>query len=258
MDLTPYIGVASLISGALVGVLLSVFGGGGSILAAPLLIYVVGVGDPHLAIGTSTAAVAGNALLALIAHARTARVKWACACVFASAGLIGAWLGSSLAKAIDGRQLLLCFSAAMAAIAISMWRRAKCAGDPGIRLTPRLAARLGPIGMATGAAAGFFGIGGGFLIVPALVAATGMTLANAVSSSLVSVALFGATTSVNYGLSGWVDLRLAALVVGGGVIGSLIGLRLIPLFHTRVVLAGRVFAGLILMVGFYVAWRALA
>jgi uncharacterized protein len=258
MDLTPYIGLTSLISGALIGVFLSIFGGGGSILAAPLLIYVVGVTDPHLAIGTSTAAVAGNALLALIAHARAARVKWACAGVFAATGLIGAWLGSSLAKAIDGRHLLLCFAAAMAAIAISMWRRAKCAGDPGIKLTPRLAARLGPIGMATGTAAGFFGIGGGFLIVPGLVAATGMTLANAVSSSLVSVAAFGATTSVNYGLSGWVDLRLAALIVGGGVGGSLIGLRLIPLIHHRVVLFGRVFAGLIFIIGLYVAWRALA
>jgi uncharacterized protein len=257
MELTLYVVVTGLASGALIGLLLSLFGGGGSVLAAPLLLYVVGLRDPHLAIGTSAAAVAANAALALIARARESRVKWACAGVFALGGLFGAWIGSSLAKLIDGRHLLLCFAAAMAAIALSMWRRVHCKGDPGIRLTPQLAARLGPIGLATGTAAGFFGIGGGFLIVPGIIAATGMTLAQAASCSLVSVALFGATTSVNFGLSGWVDLRLAGLLVAGGLAGSALGAHFSRVLDRKFVIAGRLFAGLIFLTAIYVACRAL-
>jgi uncharacterized protein len=257
MDLTPYVGIASLMSGALIGLTLSVFGGGGSILAAPLLLYVVGLSDPHLAIGTSAAAVAINAALTLVAHAREKRVKWCCASFFAVSGLFGALIGSSLAKAIDGHKLLLCFAGAMAAVSLSMWRRAQSAGDPRVRLTPRLAARLGPLGMATGTAAGFFGIGGGFLIVPSLVAATGMTLANAAASSLLSVALFGIATSANYSLSGWVDPRLAALLIAGGFCGSWAGLRVNRVFDKKFVIAGRLFAAAIFAVAVYVAWRAL-
>jgi uncharacterized protein len=257
MDFTLYVGITGLLSGALVGLLLSVFGGGGSVLAAPLLLYVVGLKDPHLAIGTSAAAVAISAAITLVSHAREKRVIWCCASFFAASGLLGALIGSSLAKTIDGQRLLLCFAGAMAAVSISMWRRAQNAGDPGVRLTPRLAARLGPLGMATGTASGFFGIGGGFLIVPSLVAATGMTLANAASSSLVSVTLFGATTSANYGLSGWVDPRLTALLVAGGFCGSWAGLRFARVLDRKFVFAGRLFAGVIFAVAIYVAWRAL-
>src|ERR1700748_1858709 len=102
-------------SGALVGLLLSVFGGGGSVLAAPLLLYVVGLKDPHLAIGTSAAAVAASAALALVTHPREKRVRWCCASFFGASGLLGAFIGSSLAKTIDGHRLLLCFAGAMAA-----------------------------------------------------------------------------------------------------------------------------------------------
>ena len=258
MELSSYMAAASLASGAIVGLLLSLFGGGGSVLAAPLLLYFVGLSDAHLAIGTSAAAVAANAVMALIAHARAARVKWPCASVFAAAGLLGAWVGSSLAKSIDGKHLLLAFATAMAAIAVSMWRRGHKEGDPKVQLTRHLAARLAPIGLATGAAAGFFGIGGGFLIVPGLISATGMTLANAAASSLVSVALFGVTTSVNYALAGWVDLRIAALLVLGGLLGSAIGMRFVRIFERKFVIANRLFAGLILLVAAYVAWRALS
>lgn len=257
MELTPYVGIASLMSGTLIGLLLSVFGGGGSVLAAPLLLYVVGLKDPHLAIGTSAAAVAASAALALVTHAREKRVKWCCASFFAASGLLGALIGSSLAKSVDGQKLLLFFAGAMAAVSISMWRRAQHAGDPGVRLTPRLAVRLGPLGMATGTAAGFFGIGGGFLIVPSLIAATGMTLANAASSSLVSVTVFGFATSANYSLSGWVDPRLVALLVVGGFCGSWAGLRFNRILDRKFVFAGRLFAGVIFAVAVYVAWRAL-
>lgn len=257
IELTASAVLAALASGALVGLLLAVFGGGGSVLAAPLLLYAVGVQDPHIAIGTSSAAVAANAVFNLIGHWRGGRVKWPCALTFAGAGLIGSFAGSSLAKLISGQSLLLAFAAAMAAIALSMFRKPKSEGDPDVTITPALMLRLTPLGLGTGFAAGFFGIGGGFLIVPGLMLATGMTIANAAASSLVSVALFGAATSANYALSGWVDWRLAGLLLAGGALGGIAGLRIATTLSTRADLARKGFAGLVLAVAAYVAWRAL-
>lgn len=250
-------GALAVASGALVGLLLALFGGGGSVLATPLLLYVVGVRDPHIAIGTSAAAVAVNALINLVGHGRGGRVKWPCATVFAAAGLAGSFIGSSLAKQVDGQRLLLFFALAMAAIALSMLRRPKSVGDPSVHITWQLTLRLAPLGLLTGLAAGFFGIGGGFLIVPGLMAATGMTLANAAASSLLSVALFGAATSTNYALSGLVDWPIAGLFILGGAAGGWIGLKGAGLLAGRALLARRLFAGLVLLVAAYVAWRAL-
>ncbi|MFI4933665.1 MAG: sulfite exporter TauE/SafE family protein [Caulobacterales bacterium] len=256
MELTAAVIVAALMSGALVGALLALFGGGGSVLATPLLLYVVGVRDPHVAIGTSAAAVAFNAAVNVIGHWRGGRVKWPCASVFAAAGMLGSFLGSSLAKQVEGQRLLLFFAIAMAAIAVSMFRKPRSEGDPGVQITWPLVARLAPIGVVTGFAAGFFGIGGGFLIVPGLMAATGMTLANASASSLVSVAIFGTATSLNYAVSGQVDWPIAALFVLGGLAGGIAGLRGAKALAERAGLARRLFAGLILAVAAYVAWRA--
>lgn len=258
IDLTLAVVVATILSGALIGLLLAVFGGGGSVLAAPLLLYAVGVRDPHIAIGTSSAAVAANAAVNLMGHWRGGRVKWPCAATFAIAGLAGSFAGSTLAKAMSGAHLLLAFALAMAAIALSMLRRPKSHGDPEVRITANLMARLAPLGLLTGFAAGFFGIGGGFLIVPGLMLATGMTMANATASSLVSVAIFGAATSINYAASGLVDWRLAGLLLLGGAVGGMAGLAIAKNLATRALLARRGFAGLVLLVAAYVAWRAIS
>jgi uncharacterized membrane protein YfcA len=249
--------VSALVSGAVVGALLGLFGGGGSVLATPLLLYVVGIHDPHVAIGTSAAAVAVNAAINLLGHGRGGRVKWPCATVFAGAGLLGSFLGSSLAKAVDGQKLLLFFAAAMAAIALSMLRRPKSIGDPDVHITLALMLKLAPLGVLTGLAAGFFGIGGGFLIVPGLMAATGMTLANAAASSLLSVSVFGAATSLNYAASGQVNWPIALLFILGGLGGGALGVRSAGMLVGHVTLARRLFAGLVLLVAAYVAWRAI-
>jgi uncharacterized membrane protein YfcA len=248
--------ITAIASGAVVGALLGLFGGGGSVLATPLLLYVVGIDDPHVAIGTSAAAVAVNALINLVGHGRGGRVKWPCATVFAVTGLAGSFLGSTLAKQVDGQRLLLFFALAMAAIALSMLRRPKGEGDPQVHITWRLTLKLAPLGLITGVAAGFFGIGGGFLIVPGLMAATGMTLANAAASSLLSVALFGAATSANYAVSGLVNWPVAGLFILGGMAGGWVGLRGAGLLAARAMLARRLFAGLVLIVAAYVAWQA--
>jgi hypothetical protein len=256
LELTPHIMLLALISGAIVGLFLGTFGGGGSVLAAPLLIYAVGVDDPHIAIGTSAAAVSAIALVSLVGHWRGGRVKWPCATVFAISGLVGALLGSSLAKITQGDWLLLGFSIAMAMIALSMFRTPKTAGDPQVTLTPSMVLQLAPVGLVVGLAAGFFGIGGGFLIVPGLMLAVGMTMTNATASSLVSVTLFGAATSANYALSGWVDGRLILLLLAGGAIGGMLGIVVSKWLAGRIKLARRAFALMILAVAIFVAMQA--
>jgi len=126
-----------------------------------------------------------------------------------------------------------------------------------VRLNAALVKRLAPVGLLTGLAAGFFGIGGGFLIVPGLMAATGMTLKHAAAASLVSVVLFGAATSASYAVSGLVDWPLFLALVGGGAVGALAGAPAARALAGHATAARQVFALMVIAVAGYVAWRAL-
>ena len=167
----------------------------------PLLVYLVGVDSPHVAIGTSAVAVAANAAANLLNHARDGNVKWRCASVFALAGVVGAFFGSTLGKMVEGQKLLALFAVLMMVVSALMLRKRAGAGNPDVRLGRENAFQLVAFGFSAGALSGFFGIGGGFLIVPGLMLATGMPILNAVGSSLVGVTAFGATTATNYALS---------------------------------------------------------
>jgi len=245
----------AVLGGALIGLLLTLFGGGGSVLATPWLIYVVGIADTHAAIGTSAAAVAVNAATGLAGQARAGRVKWPCATVFALSGLAGALAGAELGKRVDGQALLTWFAFAMIGIALSMLIPKKNEGDPAVHLTAPMVLKLAPVGLLTGLAAGFFGIGGGFLIAPGLMASTGMTLANAGASSLVSVTLFGTATSASYALAGKVIWPLFVALVVGGAAGTLIALPLAKRLADRARLARSLFAALVIAVAVYILLR---
>jgi uncharacterized membrane protein YfcA len=170
---------------------------------------------------------------------------------------VGAFVGSSVAKAIDGHALLIFFALAMGLVALAMLRPNAPVGAETVRLTRAMAPRLAVSGTGVGLAAGFFGIGGGFLIVPGLMGAAGMTLALAQASSLVSVAAFGATTAANYALSGLIDWPIVAAMAAGGTVGTLAGLPIARRLGANAVLGRRLFAGLILIVAVYVAIKAL-
>src|SRR5689334_9831870 len=174
-----------LFSGSIVGFSLGLVGGGGSILAVPLLLYLVGVPSAHVAIGTSAFAVAANAVVNLAAHTRMKTVKWRCATAFALAGVLGAYGGSSLSKLVDGPKLIGLFALLMLIIAGVMFARRAATGDPNVRLNRQNLPKLLLGGVLVGALSGFFGIGGGFLIVPGLMLAAGMPMMNAIGSSLV-------------------------------------------------------------------------
>lgn len=247
----------AVLSGGLVGFSLGLLGGGGSILAVPLLIYVVGIEDVHVAIGTGALAVAASAFAGLIGHWRAGNVKWPCAAAFAAAGMVGAALGSTLGKLVSGERLLLLFALVMLAVGASMLRPKASAGDPSARITPRIALRLLAMGLLTGAIAGFFGIGGGFLIVPGIMLGSGMAVINAVGSSLFSVGAFGLTTAASYALSGLVAWTVAFEFIAGGVLGGLAGIKVATLLAGRKRALTIVFAGVIFVVAGYMIVRTI-
>ena len=212
----------AIVSGGLVGFTLGLIGGGGSILAVPLLLYVVGIHDAHVVIGTTALAVAVNAFINLISHWRAGHVRWKAAILFAFPGAIGAVLGSVIGKMVDGKALLFLFAILMLVIAVKMLRT-KQRGEPDMRKQNIKMGRVLGTGAATGIVSGFFGIGGGFLIVPGLMFATGMIMIEAIGSSLLSVGAFGLTTAVSYAISGLVDWWVFVLYVIGGIVGGVGG-----------------------------------
>jgi uncharacterized protein len=240
-------------SGSIVGFSLGLIGGGGSIMAVPLLIYVVGIPTPHVAIGTSAVAVAASAAFNLASHARAKTVKWPCALVFAVSGIVGAAIGAQLGKMVEGDRLLMLFGVLMVVVGVLMLRPRKSGGDHDVVLTresmPELLPMLIGTGFLVGALSGFFGIGGGFLIVPGLIGATAMPLINAIGSSLVSITAFGLTTAASYAWSDLVDWPLAFLFIGGGALGGLFGIRLAKHLSGHKYALSLTFSGIIIVVG---------
>ncbi|GBF57805.1 hypothetical protein PbB2_01475 [Candidatus Phycosocius bacilliformis] len=257
----PAVILAALGSGLLIGSILGLIGGGGSILAVPLLIYGVGITDPHTAIGTGAVSVAANALLGLWAHGRAQNVKWRCAAVFAVSGVVGASLGAHLGKAVDGQRLLTLFGLVMVGVGLVSFRKPIRAEAPDVRLSwesaPHLLPRLIGSGGAVGLASGFFGIGGGFLIVPGLMWATAMPMGIAVGTSLVGVSAFGAATTASYALSGLVNWPVAALMITGGMAGSALGTAASRSLSQQKRALSAVFGTIVILVGGFIVWSGL-
>lgn len=243
-------------SGALVGFVLGLVGGGGSILAVPLMVYLVGVRSPHLAIGTSALAVAANAAMGLFSHARAGHVKWRCASIYAAAGVGGALAGSTAGKSFDGQKLLFLFAIVMIVVGVMMLRGRGRSGDAEAQCTRENAPKVVSFGFGTGLFSGFFGIGGGFLIVPGLVASTGMPMLNAVGSSLVAVTAFGLATAANYAFSGLIDWPLAGVFIAGGALGGVLGTIAAKRLSATTGRLTTVFAALIFVVAAYMLWKS--
>lgn len=253
----------AVLSGSVVGFTLGLIGGGGSIMATPLLLYVVGL-QPHVAIGTGALAVSANAFANFGGHARAGNVRWPCAVVFSVVGVAGAALGSLAGKQVDGNRLLFLFAILMIVVGVMMLRRKENTGgiDAG-------AARSWAVGhpkshnpvplvataFVVGTLSGFFGIGGGFLIVPGLLFATGMPMICAIGSSLLAVGAFGLTTAVTYGMSGLIDWQVAAEYLLGGFGGGAIGMMLANRFASHRATLNWIFASLVFVVAAYMLYR---
>lgn len=256
MDYSLLQSILAIGSGSVIGFTLGLIGGGGSILATPLLLYVVGVRDIHTAIGTGALAVSANAYLNLIGHAVRGHVWWRCALIFGIAGSLGAYFGSSLSKMLNGESLLFMFGLVMMFVSVIMKKARTDTGFTRQSLTLRVHGRTTAIALLTGLSSGFFGIGGGFLIVPGLLFSTGMPLINAVGSSLFAVGTFGLTTAVNYALSGLLDWRIAGYFIAGGMFGGIVGtIAATRLAQHRNALS-RIFRGVVFLVSLYILWRS--
>ncbi|MDO9058503.1 MAG: sulfite exporter TauE/SafE family protein, partial [Bradyrhizobium sp.] len=166
--------------------------------------------------------------------------------------------GSVLGKMMDGQRLLALFALLMLVIAVLMLKTRSRIGLPDVQITMANTPAIVGLGLATGTLAGFFGIGGGFLIVPALMLATGMPIMNAVSSSLVAVTAFGLTTAASYAWSGLIAWGLAGLFVAGGIAGGLVGTRSARLLSARRGALNIVFAAVIIAVALYMLARNLS
>ena len=243
----------AVLSGVAVGFSLGLIGGGGSILAVPLLLYLVGYPNAHVVIGTTALAVAATAYLNLLPHWRAGNVQWGPAIAFAIPGVLGAIAGSTTGKLVPAKQLLFLFAVLMLVVAAVMLRRRPNAAQAQEQTLMRWE-RLLPVGFSVGLLSGFFGIGGGFLIVPGLLFASGMSMLQAIGSSLFSVGTFGLTTAASYALSGLLDWRVAAEYIVGGFGGGVLGAALATRLGQRKSALTRIFAGVIVVVAAYMLY----
>jgi uncharacterized protein len=181
--------VGILLLGLMIGAVLGGLGGGGAVLTVPAMVYLLGQSAQAATTG-SLVVVGLSALTGVASHLRSGQVHWRVASGFGLLGLPGTWLGSRLNHGIDEDTLLLGFSALMlvAAVAMAVDRAGRCATEP--RPSPgALAGAAVLVGLLTG----FFGVGGGFVVVPALTLLLGLPIPQAVGTSLVVVALNAGT-----------------------------------------------------------------
>lgn len=249
--------IVTLLCGALVGFMLALVGGGGSILATPLLIYGVGMSQPHLAVGTGALAVTFNAFINLLSYARRGHVWWQYAIIFALFGVAGAIAGSVVGKATDGRHLLVLFGLLMLVVSVLMFRERRIVVAAVQPLDRSTIIKSGGVALCTGFASGFFGIGGGFLIVPALILVTGMPTLNAIATSLFVVGALALTTTASYAASGLVDFKISLQFIAGGIIGGAISVVLAKKLSSHGTSLGRVFSVIVAVVAVYMLWNGI-
>ena len=239
--MTPILALTAVL-GALIGFSLGLTGGGGAIFAVPILVYALGV-PAREAVGISLLTVGCTAFVGFVQRARQGKVEFPTGFLFAVAGMIGAPIGSKLADFIPESLLLTLFAGLMLFIAVRMWIKAHeksanlpildgdnagptCRRDPDgkLRLTSQCAVLLGIVGMTTGVLTGMFGVGGGFIIVPALISFACMGMQRAIGTSLLVITLVSLSGTTSYVLAGKeLSLQTAGLFTLGSLGGLFLG-----------------------------------
>lgn len=219
--------IIAILLGTLIGLSLGAIGGGGSILTVPILVYIIGQ-DAHAATATSLAVVGTTALIGAIPHWRAGRVSLATALPFGAAGIAGAFVGAWANHLLPGWLILSLFGVLMLVVATLMFTGKKAqATKPAVDVAPwNRWARIIGAGLAVGIMTGFFGVGGGFLIVPALVLVLGLSMRTAVGTSLVVIAINSASGLVAHLRYGSLDFVTSGLFIVGGALGAIAGARL--------------------------------
>ncbi len=237
----------ALAVGIIIGVVLGLTGAGGSVFAVPLLMNLLGL-SMQQAVGLSLGAVAASALFGVFLKWRTGHIEWLPALVFAVLGSVGAPVGGWVNRQVDERLLLVGFALLVVLVAIKMWRQASlnpsqarivradtvqgsdneavCLMNQGRKFSIGFPCVMGMSAGAitTGFLSGLFGVGGGFLIVPILLALTNISIRQAVATSLVVIAVVGSVGFGNFIFFGnSVDTHTLVLLALGGVVGMSLG-----------------------------------
>lgn len=252
MDVLP-----GLIGFIIVGLSLGLLGGGGSILAVPVLVYALNI-PASTAVPMSLPVVGIAAATGAIGRWRRGQLALRQALFFAVVAMASAYLAARFGAAIEDRTRLILFTTVMVLAAVAMWWRASqpprsAEAVPDAQFTPYL---LVPAGLVVGALTGLVGVGGGFLIVPALVGVLGLPLPQATATSLAVIALN--TTTAGLGWIGRVtlDLPLVVMVTAAAIVGMVIGSRLAPRYSARTLT--RAFAVLLVLVAAFTIWKTLS
>jgi uncharacterized membrane protein YfcA len=214
--------ILALVAGAVIGLALGALGGGGSVLAVPALIYLLGF-SPVGATTASLVIVTLTSVTALVAHARDGHVRWRTALLFAAAGIGPAMLGGALAAHIPEAVLTAAFALVAGTAAVRMLR-SRPTVEGAVTMRP---VRAAAAGAGLGAVTGVLGVGGGFLAVPALVGVLGMRMRNAVGTSLLVITVNSlAALATRAGTVEGLDWAVVGPFIGAAILGAWDGKRL--------------------------------
>lgn len=246
--------ITVVLGALLVGASLGLMGSGGSILTVPILTFVLGQQE-KVAIASSLAIVGGICLVAALPYLRRRQLDFRSVLLFGLPGMAGAYLGALGSKHVSGLVQLFVFACVMLLAGAMMLRGG--ASEPSSSFARRHGVKIMVDGLVVGAVTGFVGVGGGFLIVPALVLLGGLPMHRAVGTSIVIIALKSAAGFVGYmdvmrasGLA--LDWQVIATFVAAGSVGSLAGNHLGTRLPQRAL--RRAFAYFLLVMGAYVVW----
>jgi uncharacterized membrane protein YfcA len=256
----------ALPAGLLIGLSLGAVGAGGSILTVPVLVFLLGQ-SVHQATGLSLIIVGAAALVGAIAHGRAGRVRFGTGLTFGLAGVAGNYAGSLASRAVNPDVLLLAFAALMLVVAVMMLARRRAVvsdshpagGSPGVDRAVRVRrlARTAVAATGVGLLTGLFGVGGGFVVVPALVLVLGLPATEAVGTSLLVITINSVVALVprlaEHALT--VDLPLLGLFTAAAVVGVLAGNRVTARISPRRLTT--VFALIVVLVAAYTATTAI-
>jgi uncharacterized membrane protein YfcA len=244
--------VLGFVFAALIGLALGMLGGGGSILTVPVLVYVLGF-DPKLAIAMSLPVVGTAALVGVVSHWRAGNVRLQVAALFGSIAMVGSYVGARLSVLLSGRAQLLILGAVMLVAAALMLRSAvRDDVSPDAAAPPHNAVMLA-VGLGVGLLTGVIGIGGGFLIVPALVILGRVPMKSAVGTSLLVIALNSISGYLGHHGREIVPWDFVVQFTSVAVAGILAGTALVRHISTRQL--KRAFSLLLIVIGIMMLWQ---